>query len=70
MNCPYWQGAVGGGGQCGGLVAGRLLATVISKNVTARVALVLVVDVVEIILDPEQKTLGVHHSRVLRHLWF
>ena len=51
-------------------MAGRLLATAISKNVTARVALVLVVDVVEIILDPEQKTLGVHHSRVLRHLWF
>ena len=65
MNCPYWQGAVGGGGQWG-LVAGKLLTTV-RKNVTARVVLLVVV---EIILDSEQTTLGVHHSRVLRRLWF
>ena len=49
------------------MVAGRLL-TIVSNNVTvARVALLVVV---ESILGPEQTTLGVHHSRVLRRLWF
>ena len=62
MNCPYWQGADGGGGQCG--LAGKLVA-IVTKSVTARVTLL-----VEIILDPEQRTLGVHHSRVVRRLWF
>lgn len=62
MNCPYWQGADGGGGQCG--FAGRLL-TIVTKSVTdAKVTLL----VEKNILNPEQRTLGVHHSRVVRRL--
>ena len=60
MNCPYWQAADGGGGQWG--VAGRLV-TIVMKSVTQRTS-------VEIILDPELRTLGVHHSRVAQRLCF
>ena len=60
MNCPYWQAAEGGGGQWG--VAGKLV-TIVMKSVTQRTS-------VEIILDPELRTLGVHHSRVAQRLCF